>query len=164
MSSQLDGNIHVNGTLTMKSIVLPADSVLDASIPAGANVNALKLQHQHRILYAQPYDDCGDERKVLHVVVGATGTIQQFVAGMVAPCIGAAEITVDLLKNGTTILTAPITLDAGDAAYELVAAAVDDDELAQDDVLEISVTLDPAGGTEAGSGLFAALTVNELPQ
>jgi hypothetical protein len=39
------------------------------------------------------------------------GTVVAFVAGAVVPNVGAATVTVNLLKNGTTVLSAVVTLN-----------------------------------------------------
>jgi hypothetical protein len=142
-------------------MTLPAGSVDNDKVAAGAKVDASKLQQQHAIGYAQ---DGGstviDDTRVAHVVYGASGTVLAFQAGVITPPTGDAVISVDLKKNGTSILTAAITIDSGNTARELVEAVIDTATLAADDVLEIVVDETAGTGTQ-GQGVFAALVVRE---
>jgi len=149
------------GAVTLLSVNLPAGSVADATVASAAGIAASKLEHQHRLIYSQESDTtAASEDRVIHVVEGATGDIQSIKAGSVVANIGAATITVDLHKNGASILTAPISLDSGDSAYDVVDGVVDTATLAVDDVLEIVVVATAGGGT-LGKGVFASVDLFE---
>ena len=66
----------------------------------------------------------------------------------------------DLLKNSVSILTAAITLDSGQNAYQLVAGTIDTTALAVGDVLEIDITATAGGGT-LGKGVFCYVDLHE---
>jgi hypothetical protein len=70
-------------------------------------------------------------------------------------------VTVDLRKNGTTVLSAVITLNNANTARVAVAGALSVTTLVAGDVLEV-VTATAGGGTLA-TGVFAIVTVNEMP-
>lgn len=149
------------GQQTFRSIVLPAACVGNNEVKDSDPIEQDKLEHQHRVNYSQAHGSASvDERRVVHVVRGAGATLKQVVAGVSVACLSGATITVDVLKNGTTILTAPIEIDDADVAYDLVAGVIDDADLAQDDVLEVVVDVTAGGGT-VGQGVFAALTIAE---
>ena len=157
----IDGNLRVKGRIIPDYLTCPDQSVGNAAIQAAAGLEATKLQHQHQIGYAQESGTAAAaETRVVHVVRGTAGTAVQFEAGCVTPNIGAATITVDLLKDGVSILDAPIGLSVAQAAYETVEAIIDNDALADDDVLEVAVTAAAGGGT-LGEGVFAALALRE---
>lgn len=158
-------DLVVAGTLYAQNMVIPAASVGDSQIPANAGIEASKLMHQHRAVYAQGSSSttAAADTKVLFTVYGTSGTIIAFRAGAVVPNVGAATCTVDLRKNGTTVLSAVITLNSSQTARQLVSGAVTTTAVASGDVLEVVVTATAGGGTLA-QGLFASLTVNELPQ
>lgn len=160
----VDGDMHVQGKVTCNGIVLPADSVGDAAIPTGANVQAAKLEQRPKITYSQESATTAvAETRVIHVVHGATGTLRAFRAGSVVANIGGATITVDLKKNGSSILTLPITLDNTKTARQIVTAAIASAGLVVNDVLEISIAVSAGGGT-IGKGVFAEVVLDEKPQ
>ncbi len=161
--SRIDGDLTVGGTLTPKYINLPAGSVSNNSVEAGAAMDADKLEHQHQPCYAQESDTtAAAEDFVLHVIRGATGQMMAFSAGCVVANIGAAVVTVDLHKNGSSMLTAAITIDSGDAAYAIVEGTIDPakEDLVVGDVLELVVTVAAGGGT-LGKGVFAQAVIVE---
>ena len=116
----------------------------------GCGLDAKADQHRRRLV----------ESAQIHVVVGATGTLQKFSGGSVVANTGAATITVDLHKNGASILTAAIVLDNGDAAYAVVEGVISSSSVVADDVLEVVITVNAGGGT-LGKGVFASLDLYE---
>jgi len=161
MSFRIEDTGVFRGLVQFLSILLPSGAVTAANIAAAAGVEATKLEHQHREIYQQESDTTSvSEDRVVHVVKGTTGDLKTFRAGSVVANIGAATITVDLHKNGSTILSAPITLDNGDAAYALVAGVISSEPVVADDVLEVVVVATAGGGT-VGKGVFASLDVFE---
>ncbi len=161
--SRIEDDLTVGGTLTPKNMNLPAGSVTNAAVAAAAGLSASKLEHQHQPCYAQESDTtAAAEDFVLHVIRGVTGQVTAFDAGCVVANIGAAVVTVDLHKNGATVLTAAITIDSGDAAYAIVEGTIDpnEEDLVVDDVLEVIVTVAAGGGT-LGKGAFAQAVIVE---
>lgn len=160
----ITGDVNVIGAIRATSIQTATAAITDGMIVALAGIDASKLDHAHRVVYAQESATTAvAESRVVHVVVGATGTVNSISAGCVVPAVGAATCTVDLKKNGSSILTAPISIDSGDAARALVAGAISSAALAVGDVLEI-VTTATAGGGTIGKGLFAAIDIFEDAQ
>ena len=142
------------GTVTFLHLVPSAGCILDAHVAANAKIAASKLQHQHREVYAQESDTtAAAEQRVVHVVKGTAGQVRTIKAGCVTPCVGDATITVDLLKNGASILTATFDLTSAQSAYDLVAGTIDDDTLAGGDVLEVDIAVSAGTGT-LGKGVF----------
>ena len=97
--------------------------------------------------------------EIVHVANNA-GTISGFHALVVVPG-SAASITVDCKKNGTSILSAPITLTNATAASTLVNATVSVPSFAAGDVFSIAVTMSTNTGM---SGLAAVLNGVEQGQ
>ena len=147
------------------SVLLPASCVGNSQIKAADPVDADKLEHRFRLIYSQESDtEAVTETRVIHIVQGTTGVVKSIKAGVVVPCTGSANIIVDLLKDGVSILTSAgvITIDSGDAAYALVEGTVDDDDLVAGDVLEVEITAD-IGSAEDGAGVFVEVEIDELP-
>lgn len=72
-------------------------------------------------------------------------------------------MTVDLKKNGTSVLTSTVTIDHTVAAYTQVAASIATNTYVAGDVFEVVVTATAGGGT-LPQGLFVALITREAAQ
>lgn len=157
----IPSDLFVNGHLRALTVTLPNSSVSNASVASGANVDAAKLQHQHRAGHSQPNTTATTETRAVHYAYGA-GTIVAFHAGSIAANIGAATVTVDLRKNGTTVLSSVVTLDSGNTARVSEAGTVSVTSYAAGDLLEVVITATAGGGTLA-TGVYCYATLNENP-
>lgn len=157
-------------TLTCGSFSPPASSVGNTAIKAGSAGDYLdpsKSGHQHEPaldLNGSSTATAAAVRRILHVVRGATATLVEFGVGAVTAATGNATATLDLKKNGSSILTATITLDNGAAAFEVVnPSGYSSTSLVQGDVLEAQITAVNAGTGALPAGVFAFATVREDP-
>jgi hypothetical protein len=160
-----DGDLMVAGRLIAGAFTPPNDSVPNAAIQAGAGVSASKLQHQHQPDW--PFSDHATapsaSRRALHRVRGAAGEIVSFGVLATAAAGAASSVTVDLKKNGATVLTATITLDNTTAAFALKQpAGFTSTVLAAGDVLEAEITA--VSGANPPKGVNAVLVVREDAQ
>ena len=64
----------------------------------------------------------------------------------------------DLLKNGTTILTGTISITNSHTAYQIVEGTLSSSTLVADDKLEVNVTI---SGTNEPKGLNACAVIRE---
>ena len=163
MAQRIEGAMTFAGRITFKDVDLPAAAITNANVAGNAGISASKLEHQHQPNYSQESGTtAAAEDRVIHTVHGATGIVTAFAAGCVVANIGAAVVTVDLHKNGATMLTAAIDVDNGDAAYAVVAGTVDpaEEDVVVDDVIEVVVTVAAGGGT-LGKGVFAKTVIEE---
>lgn len=150
----IDGDLTVRGTFRCTSAGLPAASVGDNQFASSDPLSAAKQEHQHEEVVAQVHGTAAvTERRVLHVARGA-GSVTAFRAGVVVANVGAATITVDLRKNGTTVLSAVVTLNNTHTAYTKVDGTVSVPTYVAGDVFEVVITATAGGGT-LGQGLFA---------
>jgi hypothetical protein len=152
--TRFEGDVFVAGTLAGTVTTPSAGSVTNTAVAALAGIDQSKLQHQHRDDYAQPNTAATTETKPRAVVYGVTGSLLSFKAGSIAACIGAATITVDLKKNGVSVLSAPITLNNANTARVAVVGTISSAGLVAGDLLEVVVTATAGGGT-LGTGVFA---------
>lgn len=161
-TGQFNEDIYINGNLSPKTFTPPAGCIDDTAVKAAAGIQASKLQHQHEPQYNQVHGSAATTvRQVLHVVKGATGTLEKFRAGVVVACIGAATISIQLKKNGSNILSAALVLDNANAAFAIEdAAGLTSTALVAGDVLEVDITAMAGGGT-LGQGLFCQAIVRE---
>lgn len=162
MASRIDTDLHVSGTLSANRMVVADAAVGDDQVMPNAGIQYTKVQQFRSLLLAQPKNDnCTNERRVVRKITGATGTVISFLAGAVVPAGAATTVAVDLLVNGSSILSAAISLSNAQAAYETVSATISDDALAVGDTVEISITLT---GSNAPAGLWAQADIAEDPQ
>ena len=153
--------VFVDRLIPQGGIDLPANAVGDDEFKIADPLSAEKQQHQHEKTYAQASAaTAAAESRVVHVVHGATGELIAFVAGLVGPCVGDSTVSVNLKKNGTTVLSSVVTLDSGDAARATVAGTLSTTALVAGDVLEVTVTVSAGTGT-LGTGVFAHVTLHE---
>jgi hypothetical protein len=160
--SRITTDLYVDGNLQGKTLTPSAGCVSNNHVSASAAIAATKLEHQYIISFAQANTTAAAETRVVHVARGTTGDILDVRAGSIGVCTGNATITVDVKKNGTSVLTNAITLDSGNAARVPEAGTLDgaQDELEADDVLEVVIAVN-AGTGALGTGVFAAITLRE---
>ncbi len=164
-TTQLDGDVIVRGNLSPKTFSAPAACIANNAITAAAGnyVDPSKLGQQRRPGHSQPNTTATTETRTILVVYGATGNVLDFRAGSIVACAGAATITVDLKKNGTSVLAAVITLNSSSVARVAQAATITTPALAAGDWLEVVITATAGGGT-LGTGVFCQAVVQEDPQ
>ena len=158
----ISGNMVVDGHFSPKTMDIPANTIVDADVASNAALEATKLRHQHRQVYAKESGTVAvTERFVVHVARGA-GTVELFEAGSVTLCTVDATITVDLLKNGATVLSSTFVLDTGNTARVAEVGTLDAAKVAyiDGDVFEMDFVAAAAAGV-LGDGSFGAATFHE---
>jgi len=161
--ARFENDVHVAGNLSAGTMTIPALTITDAMINPSAAIAASKQDHRHHAMYSQESaTTSADEARPLFVVYGATGTIISFKAGSVVANIDDSTVTVDLLKDGASVLTAVITLDSDNVAYTPEAGTIDTAAVVAGDVLEVSIDATVGTGTLA-LGLYCELVIDEDP-
>ena len=160
----INNDLYVTGTVSMKTLAIPQATITDAMVQTAVPaIDAPKLRHQYVNSYQQKSTATAvADQQVKHIVRGA-GTIESFWVGSVVANIGAATVTFDLWKNGSSVLSATISLTSSNTAYVMAQATLASNTIAIGDVLEVKVTVAAGGGTLA-LGPFARLTTREDPQ
>ena len=149
------------GTVSFLDARLNNAAIKDQHVDSEAGIQAGKLEHQHRAVYAQESaTTAAAATRVVHVVKGAAGKLKTFKAGCVTPCIGNATITVDLKVNGASVLQSAVVLDSSQSAYQLVEGTIQTDGLSAGDVVGVAVTVNAGTGT-LGQGVFACVALFE---
>jgi len=146
MGSTIEGDAYHAGTETFRTIVLPSSCILDANVAAGAAIATSKMLHRHFWHFHQDGSAASITIPV-HEVHGATGSIVALKCGSVVVAIGAATVTIDLLKNGVSILTAALVLDSSNTIRVLEAAAIATAALVDGNWLDLQITAAAGGGT-----------------
>lgn len=154
------GDTDVQGKLRAKEFTPPASCITNTAVSASANIAATKLQHRWRAIFNQVHGTAATaERRAVYYAY-TTGTILRVKAGSVVACVGDSTITIDVKKNGTTVLTGTIVLDNANTAYIVEAAVLSVTALVADDVLEVVQTVSAGTGT-LGQGVFVAIDIDE---
>jgi hypothetical protein len=159
MATTLDGDTHVNGHLSAKTAALPAGTVTNAMVNGSAAIACTKMQ-KPRLFYYSQNGTATSVTVPIYECRGATATIQNLRCGSIVANIGAATVTVDLKKNGTTVLTGVVTLDNANTARVAEAGTLSVTSMVQGDWLEI-VTVATAGGGTLATGLLVQAEVFE---
>src|SRR4051812_24257722 len=102
-------NFVDGATFGTKPTFRSGQELTDADVAAAAAIAESKQEHQFRPRHCQPNTAATSETRVIHEVFGVTGAIIAFSAGSIGVAVGAATVTVDLKKNGVTVLSAVIT-------------------------------------------------------
>lgn len=158
----IPNDVLVTGSLRVQgSVNVPSGSFGNDDIEAGADIATTKLQHRRNILYAQAWvtgTDNVDEDRAVARVYGTTGTlIACYARNRVAPG-GSDTTTVDVQKNGASVLSAPISLATADGVtYK--AGTFSGTSLAAGDRLSFVIN---ATGSTPGEGIEAVLVYDEL--
>lgn len=161
--SQINDDFYVHGDFRADSMQVPYNTIGDPHIAASLGIIQYnKLQQQRAAKYTQKYGTAVvSERTGIHIGVGS-GTIQNFFAVLAVPCVGAATVTVDLLKNGVSVLSGIITFNSGVTAFTSVLGTLSGSTYLASDVYEVNVTATAGGGT-IGQGLTVMLYTKESP-
>lgn len=158
----VEGDIRARGRVIADILIPTTGTVGNNEVKSSDPIDADKLKHRIHMPYSQAHGAASvTQRKVIHVAK-ETGNFGDVNAGVVVACAGAATITVDIYNNGSTILNAPISIDSGDAAYDLVAGTFADDTYVAGDVIEVVVVATAGGGT-IGQGVFLDIWADEVP-
>lgn len=154
-------DINFTGQIAFeRAPVVPTSSFGDREIDVTDPILATKLKHQYAPTLAQVHGSAAvTERKVVHVAKSA-GNVTGIEAGIVVAAVGAATVTIDLRKNGTTILSGVITIDVANSAYAKEAGVISVDSYSLGDVFELVITATAGGGT-LPQGLFVSTVFRE---
>lgn len=154
----INNNLHVAGTVTAEAMTVPAEGVSDASVQASANIAETKVKRRVDAHFAQNGTAAADTRFIWKA--SKAGTISSAFAGSIVANIGDSTVTVNIKKNGTTILSSNISLTSSHTARQAVAGTLSVTTFAAGDVFEVTVTVSAGTGTLA-TGLFAGIVAVE---
>jgi len=160
------GNIYLAGTFGCETLNIPSDTITNAHVNSSAAIAATKLKHQYVPTYSQEAaTKSASGTYTIHIVHGATATIDAFEAAASTVCGSDGTVTVDLRKNGvtTSLLSAAIQLDTNNTAYIVETATISTASLTNGDVLQVVITSSDGTAGTAASGVMCAATLVEDP-
>lgn len=148
----------------------PVVTITNPDFPAGKLTNTMfsttdplvvTKQEHFQTFPAKQVGTAVTETHFLHRVKGAAGTVLYLSVTNLTACAGGSTVTVDIKKNGTTILSAVVTLDSstGDEGFEdgILAATA----LVADDILTAVITAIASGTDALASGVGVELATAE---
>lgn len=146
-----DGGVYAGGPLYAEDLKLTGSSRVDVKY----------LDHNNHICDSQDGTASAVTGKPLYCAFAA-GTVKGVKAGSRVAAVGDATATIDVLKNGTSILSTTIQLDSGNVAYTPENGSLDSTKtsLSAGDVLTWSMSVNAGTGT-LPSGVYVALSIDQ---
>jgi hypothetical protein len=165
--STINGNLYVAGILQPAQLAAPPNSIGDSSVitPAAgvAGIQTSKTNHRQHVRYSQAEGAAVvTESRIVWITHGTAGTVISLNGALKVACIGAATITVDLKKNGTSVLASVLTFNSSAPIMAAENTSIATGPTAAGDVFEIVVTATVSSGT-LGQGLYAEAIIDENP-
>ena len=155
-----DGDLVVRGTLKASAFQPPNGSIGNNQVGSADPIDASKLKHQYLARLVQPSGSSATAVTQAVHHAHAAGSVVGVEVGAVVAATGADTVTVDVKKNGTTVLSGVVTLDSSTAAYAAVLGAVAVTAYAAGDTFTAVVTPAHSTGT-LPQGLFVSLVLRE---
>jgi hypothetical protein len=161
MSGLIDGDLTVRGVLNVGAITLPQNAINSASqIMAGINIPADKTEQRVFPSWQQPNTAATAETRTIFVARRA-GTLNEVAVGSIVAATGNSTCTVDVRKNGTTVLASTIVLNNSRTARTLVLGSVSGGgTFVANDWFEVVITISAGTGT-LPTGVFCQLEIDQ---
>ena len=142
------------------TVDFPDASLTDDMIANSAGLTASKLGQHKQSCYAQA-GEVATETVILAIIRGATGFSLAVKVSNVTACAGASTVTVDVKKDGTTILSSVVTLDAATGALGVESGTITVTGLVADEVLTAVITAVASGTDALATGVAVQVDWNE---
>jgi hypothetical protein len=133
--------------------------VLNADISSGANISASKVQ-QHKMIssdFGLDPDDTPAAKTKLVYVAQQSATLTTFRA-MLADTGTSTDVSFDLKKNGTTVLTATVDITNSETDNTMYAGTITTTGLSSGDVLTVELSITSSTGA---LGPYCEITLND---
>lgn len=156
--------LRIRNLTAVDSATLPANAVGDTQVTAASPLGVTKTRKQISRVYGQLHGTAATAARVpIHLARGA-GTVLAVRAGNVVTATGDSTATVDVRKNGTTILTGTIAFSAGTPAANAVLSGtlVASPTYVTSDIFEAVITVTAGSGT-LPQAMFVELVLDEVP-
>ena len=157
---QIPGDVYVNGTLRANAINMPDNSVGNSTFTVGDPLDATKQVHQYLGKLSQA-GTAVTETKSVHQAYDV-GRIVIAYATVTVAAIGAATVTFNVKKNGTSILSGAWVLTNTTTPYAQSVGTLITTAKAYglNDVFEVTATAAAGSGT-LPAGLLVTLVFRE---
>lgn len=160
--SVISGDLVVTGACRFGSLTVPNSSVGNTQFSSTDLLSADKQNHQFVKLFTQVSGSIATaETRAIHSAYAA-GTVIGVAVGSVVAATGNSTVTVDVRKNGTTILSATIVLDNANTAYVVETGTISTAAYSAGDTFTVVQTVSAGTGT-LPQGVFVRLVLQEAP-
>jgi hypothetical protein len=165
MASLIDSDMYVNGNLAAKQLGVPngtiTQSMMAPNTGSGQGILASGVQQQY-VLYSKQDNNTTPvaRTEVIHVVIGQKCNLQSVKFGLTVACTGSDSVVVDLKKNGTSVLSGPVTLNLASGTTPQAGTITTPAAVAGDIITFVVTTVT---GTSM-KGLYAQLVPREDAQ
>lgn len=160
--SRIETDLHINGALSANTWYVGDESVGNDQVAGDAQIDSDKVVHRHRPHYSQVNAAAFAATVVLFHAIRA-GVLYNVRAGSIVAATGNSTVTIDIRKNGTTMLTAPFVLDNANTAYVAEAGSLAGSAIAAGDTITAVITISAGTGT-LPTGLFVTVELDEASQ
>jgi hypothetical protein len=153
-------DIITGGVIKPFELIIPAATIKNVGVASDAAIAASKSERSFPIVVSQ----AGPAVTATHLVrfcKGTTGTIKHVTVSNITACAGSSEVTVDVKKNGTTVLSAVVTLNSSKAAYSETEATITVPALADGEYLTVHITATQSGTDALATGVLVQIDIDE---
>lgn len=164
------GNLQVGGQLTAGSMTAPDNSVADAAVQTPTDmddaIDANKVKHENVRTWTDHELEIDEEsvaKEGYMWCASAAGTIVSIAMGSVVVATGDNTLTIDVKKNGTTILSSTVVLDSSNTNYIVEDGTLSVTTFVDGDVFTVHLTLGGSSGAHA-KGAFIRMVVQHSPE
>lgn len=157
-ASTLKGDYVFTGTVTIAALNAPASSITSSQI--SGVIDADKLERRQSVRYSQLNGANNVAARTVVKIMSAAGTLLSVQCRNTTAASGTDKTTVDVKKNGSSILTAPIDLNLAAGTAVQSSSSFTSAALADGDVLEVVLTLT---GANVGQGVAVQVDLDENP-
>lgn len=163
--NEVIGDLNIRGRVTAQSITLPSSSVGNSQIAAGAGVAASKLEGEFKYNHSQT-GNVANATEYFNAVRGTTGEIVAIEMALTETIpSGDKTVTIDLQKSTgagafATVLSGTVVLNSSSVLRTLVAGTISSGDLADGDILKLTVTIGGSTGTDP-QGLVVTVILRE---
>lgn len=153
--AQYDGDVIVNGNMSMGSVTLPDGNVTDAMVSGSADILATKVRHQFPVMFKEDTgSDVTSKTAVIHIAKGDGDIATVEVVSETVPLTGTEQYTVDIQKGNAggayaTILSSVVTIDKTNADRTIITATLSTTTYSDGDQFKVIITVSGSGGTHA---------------
>ena len=155
------GDVVITGQLGgMSALALPSGCVANDNVAIGAGIAASKCQRGPVVGHSQE-GTATTKTVILTVIAGATATLKKVRVANVTACAGASTVTVDVQKNGVTVLTAVATLNAATGNLGVESPTINDPAAVVGDVITAVITINASGTDALATGVGVIVQLDE---
>lgn len=156
----LPGDIYVDGELTAQSMDYPTGSIRAVHIDPMTQLSSVLIEQQY-VRDVRQFGAVVNRTEPIHVAIAA-GEVLSIDAGMIVPPTLTATVTIDLLKNGVTILSSTLVINNGLVARDTATTGITggSEDYVAGDWFDVQTTIATPTGV-IGSGLFIRVVFRE---